>query len=86
MASFDLGVPDLHLGSAGGFLENYLIQYTGEVRTAEFFNLRARDAYSGEWISCDNVKFLLNGSVTDLGYTGSASSVVVKYIVMGGLI
>ena len=73
MASFDLGVPDLHLGSAGGFLENYLIQYTGEVRTAEFFNLRARDAYSGEWISCDNVKFLLNGSVTDLGYTGSAA-------------
>ena len=73
MASFDLGTPDIHLGSVGGFLENYLIQYTGEVRTAEFFNIRARDAYTGEWVSADSVGFLLNGSVNDLGYTGSAA-------------
>jgi len=73
MASFDLGVPDLYLGNSAGFLENYITQYAGEVRTAELFNLRARDAYSGEWISADSVSFLLNGSVSDLGYVGSAA-------------
>ena len=73
LASFDTGVAEVYPNSAGGFLENFLPDYAGEVRSMQLRNLRARSADTGQWVSADSVQFLLNSSVSQLDYTGSAA-------------
>ena len=73
LVSIDTGVADVYMNSVGGFLENFLTEYAGEVRTMELFNLRARSADTYQWVSADSARFLLNGSISDLGYIGSAA-------------
>ena len=73
MVSIDTGVSDVFIYSIGGFLENFLTEYTGEVRTMVMSNMRARSADTYRWVSADSVRFLLNGSVGELSYTGSTA-------------
>ena len=73
MVSIDTGVPDVFIRSIGGFLENFLTEYAGDVRTMELFNMRARSADTYQWVSANSVRFLFNGSVSQLNYTGSAA-------------
>ena len=72
-AEFDTGVTGICMRSMGGFWENYITQYAGEVRTAEFFNLRARSADTGRWIAADYVDFRINASISQLDYAGSCN-------------
>lgn len=73
MASFDIGVPGVYMSSMGGFLENFVTAYAGEVRSMQLSHLRARSADTLQWVSADSTRFLLNGSISDLGYAGSAA-------------
>lgn len=73
MASFDTGVADVWISSLGCFLEDFLTEYAGEVRSMELRNVRAHPTGSLQWVSADSVQFLLNGSVSQLDYGGSAS-------------
>ena len=73
LASFDTGVPDVYMCSVGGFLENFLTDYAGEVRSMDLRNLKARSADSYQWVNADSVQFLLNGSNSPMDYAGSAS-------------
>ena len=58
---------------AFSFLENFLTEYAGEVRSMELSNLRARSADSFQWVSADSVHFLFNGSLSQMYYSGSAA-------------
>ena len=73
MVSFDTGVADVYLTSLGCFLEDFLTEYAGEVRSMELSNLRARSADSFQWVSADSVHFLFNGSLSQMYYSGSAA-------------
>ena len=73
MAQFDTGLTGIWIRSVGGFLENFLTGYAGEVRSMELSNFRVRSWDSEAWTSADSVRVLLNGSISDLGYRGSAS-------------
>ena len=73
LVSFDTGIRDIYMYSCGGFLENFLTEYTGEVRTMELSNMQARSADTGEWVAADYIQFTVNGSLTKLGYIGSCN-------------
>ena len=73
LVSFDTGIRDIYMYSCGGFLENFLTEYTGEVRTMELSNMQARSADTGEWVAADYIQFTVNGSLTNLGYIGSCN-------------
>ena len=73
LASIDTGVPDVYMCSVGCFLENFLTDYMGELRSMELRNLKARSADSYQWVNADSTQFLLNGSVSQMDYAGSAS-------------
>ena len=73
LSSFDTGVSDVWMVSGAAFLENFLVEYAGEVRTMELFNLRACSADTGAWVSADSADFILNGSISSLDYIGSCS-------------
>ena len=73
LVSIDAGIPDVYIRSIGGFSENFLMEYTGEVRTVELSNLRARSAETYQWVSASSARFMLNGSVSSFNYIGSAA-------------
>ena len=73
LVSIDTGVPDVYISSIAGFSENFLPEHTGEVRSMELFNLRARSAETYRWVSADSVRFILNGSLGISNYIGSAA-------------
>ena len=73
LVSYDAGIPDVYIRSIGGFSENFVPNYTGEIRSMELFNLRARSAETRLWVSANSVMFKLNGSVSDMGWKGSAA-------------
>jgi len=73
IVTWDLGYSSDYIKTEdlAGFLENYLAQYNGSVRSANFSNIRGLDSTSGEWVAADSVKFTVNNSMGDLSYTGS---------------
>ena len=73
LVTWDLGYPSRYIRTDGlcGFLENYLVQYSGDVRSANFSNIRGRSAQSGEWTAADSVRFSVNNSVDSFDYVGS---------------
>jgi len=68
---FDTGIRDTWIKSAGGFLENYIASISGEVRTMEFWNVRAKMKKNGTWENASRVKYSINNSVSDMKYKGS---------------
>ena len=73
LVEFDTGAKDIYMYACGAFLENFLIEYTGEVRSMELSNLKARNAETGQWVAADYATFLYNGSLSAMDYTGSGS-------------
>ena len=73
LVTWDLGYPSKYIKTKDltGFLENYLVQYSGDVRSANFSNIRGRSAQSGEWMAADSVKFTVNNSEDAFQYIGS---------------
>lgn len=50
VCTYDTGVPDsCFIGSNAFFLENFLSEYAGEVRSMEIANIRIRTISDGEW-------------------------------------
>lgn len=50
MCCYDTGLKNSHfVGSVAFFLENYLPQYAGEIRSMEVANVRIRDLSTGQW-------------------------------------
>lgn len=50
MCCYDTGLKNSHfVGSVAFFLENYLPQYAGEIRSMEVANVRVRDLSTGQW-------------------------------------
>ena len=68
---FDTGIQDIWIRSTGGFLENYIVKTSGEVRTMEFRNIRARMRNSGRWEDAESVTYSINASVGTSSYQGS---------------
>jgi len=66
LIEYDLGVRDTWITQGGAFLENYLSEYAGALRTMELSNFRARDKDSGSWVAADRAVFCQN-----YGYPGS---------------
>lgn len=73
LVSFDVGVPDVYMSSLGGFLEDFLTEYAGELRSLQLSNIRVRSANTYQWVWADSAKFTINGSVSDLNYSGSCN-------------
>ena len=75
LVSFDVGSSEVNLGSTGGFLENYIEDYAGDVRTMELSNFKARAAGSSEWIPAESVQVRYNASlgIDADEYIGSAN-------------
>ena len=73
LVSFDVGVPDVYMSSLGGFLEDFLTEYAGELRSLQLSNIRVRSANTYQWVWADSAKFSINGSVSDLNYSGSCN-------------
>ena len=73
IVTWDLGYSSDYIktDNLSDFLENYLTQYNGSVRSANFSNIRGLDSTSGEWVAADSVTFTVNNSMGDLSYTGS---------------
>lgn len=73
LVTWDLGYPSRYIKTEdlSGFLENYLVQYSGDVRSANFSNIRGRSAQSGEWVAADSVTFTVNSSMDVFEYIGS---------------
>jgi len=56
LAAYDTGLTDsCFVGSMAVFLENYLIQHSGDIRTAEFKNIRIHPVGQDEWLSVRKV-------------------------------
>jgi len=52
LCSYDIGVPNSSFkGQMAVFLENYLTQYAGDVRSMEICNAKYLDAVTGQWIT-----------------------------------
>ena len=73
LVTWDLGYPSDYIKTSGlcGFMENYLVRYSGDVRSANFSNVRGRSAQNGEWMAADSVLFTVNNSVDAFSYVGS---------------
>ncbi len=73
LITWDLGYQSKGTGTKylAGFLENYDTASNGEVRTANFSNIRGRSASSGEWQGVDTVRFTVNNSQDAFNYIGS---------------
>ena len=73
LVTWDLGYPSGSIKTEYlcGFLENYDSAYAGSVRSANFSNIRGRDAESGEWVAADTVHFMLNNGIDSFDYVGS---------------
>ena len=73
LVTWDLGYSSQNIKTKNlsGFLENYLVQYNGDRRSANFSNIRARDAKDQEWKAVDTVKFTVNNSQDEFDYVGS---------------
>ena len=73
IVTWDLGYSSDHIKTEEltGFLENYLTQYNGSVRSANLSNIRALDSASGEWVAAKSVKFTVNNSLDPMAYSGS---------------
>ena len=56
LVAYDLGFRDTHILAAGCFLENYLPETAGAVRTVEWSNYRAKDLKTGSWVSAKAAK------------------------------
>ncbi len=68
---FDTGLKGIWIRSAGGFLENYIPAHAAEVRTMEFWNVKARMRSTGEWTDARSVQFGVNASIGSSRYAGS---------------
>ncbi len=70
---WDLGYrsPAIRTYDLGGFMENYLTQFAGSVRSVSFSNVRGRDSRTGRWTAAKKVMFTVNNSITRLEYRGS---------------
>lgn len=73
IATFDTGVRDLYFDSSGGFLENFEVDYAGDVRTMQLSNMKAKPKDSSDWVAADSVKYIFNGSIGISDYVGSAN-------------
>ncbi len=73
LVSWDLGYVSrgIKTNSLGGFMENYLTQFAGNVRNVSFFNIRGRNSVNGKWLAAKSVTFTVNNSVSKLNYNGS---------------
>ena len=56
MISYDLGYGGTYIANLGCFLENYLVDYAAEVRTAEWSNFGVKDRDVGSWVSAKSAK------------------------------
>ena len=68
---FDSGLKDTWINSTCGFLEDYVISTGGEVRTLEFWNVRAHMKNSGKWENAAQVKYYISGGASNLQHQGS---------------
>lgn len=66
MCCYDTGLTDsCFVGDTAIFLENYLTEYAGDIRTAEYKNIRIRLKDTGQWIPIKQV------TINDNDYPGS---------------
>lgn len=71
LCRYDLGVPDVTFKSAAVFLENFMPEKAGDVRSMEVCNARYKDAKTKRWVSLTKAYIASNGGLPD--YEGSYS-------------
>ena len=60
LIEYDIKRTDTHMTWGAAFLENYVPQYAGEIRTMALSNIRARNAASGQWEGITRTDFYEN--------------------------
>lgn len=70
MFCFDSGLKDVRITGPCGFLENFEPEFAAAPRSVEFWNVRGREAESGEWISAPEVRYTVNNSIGIEDYEG----------------
>ena len=70
---FDSGMPGIWINYSGGFVENFVPELAGQIRTFEFRNVKARMRDTGEWEDVTTVDFNVNDSagIGEDEYAGS---------------
>lgn len=72
LCAYDMGVPGLVFrGSNCIFLENYIIEHSGDIRTMEIRNAMYLDRESDSWHGIDSGRLYSDGGALQLGYAGS---------------
>ena len=56
LVAYDLGYESSYMTNLGCFLEDFLVEHAGEVRTAEWSNFRAKSHETGSWASAKSAK------------------------------
>lgn len=68
---FDSGMTGVWMDWIGGFVENFVPSAAGQLRSLEFWNVRALTRSSGAWENAETVNFAINNSVGIEDYEGS---------------
>lgn len=72
LVAYDLGYADSSfMGNMAVFLENYLTQYSGDVRSMEIRNAKYLDNATGEWEDFTGIEVYINGTVEVTEYHGT---------------
>ncbi len=72
LVEWDLGYTSRYIKaySLGGFLENYVTEYSGSIRNVSFSNVQGRNYKNHNWVAAKSVRFTVNNSVSALKYGG----------------
>ena len=72
ICAYDLGTANVAFeGGIAIFLENYLNEYAGEIRTLEVRNAMYLEETSGQWKGITEANMIPNGSALSMDYIGS---------------
>lgn len=68
---FDSGLTDVWIAELAGFVENFVPEAAGQIRSVEFWNVRGRMLSSGAWKTAETAHFNVNNSEGIEDYEGS---------------
>ncbi|MBR4076973.1 MAG: S-layer homology domain-containing protein [Oscillospiraceae bacterium] len=72
LCAFDTGLKNsCFTGPIAVFLENYLKQYAGDVRSMELRNIKIRDAATNQWKNIESASVQQSQGAQNLGYNGT---------------
>lgn len=71
ICAYDIGFKSTFYGVMSLFLENYLVQYSGDVRTMEIRNAKYLDKNTGIWNDVMEADMIINGCAIPMDYAGS---------------